>query len=180
MSKTELTEEYKNLLYSKYNILGHLSFLDINDDFSILEKALMSVKKDIFEPNDRFILEHFDTDFYLEEYPYGFNIKNTFTAFNNSDTPLFTLLLITNHFGIGKEISALSLDACDYPTIIETFITKLHYTSSYNPLDVCVQEIVKPAICMLGANRSHRFALFNQFKEKNLLNNIAVSIKGRR
>ena len=175
-SSTHMTQDYRDFLYSKYKILGHLEFKMFDEDFSVLEDYLRKLKKDSFDFNERIIIEHVDCDFYLPEFPYGFNLYNLITAFRTVDIPLFTLLLFTNHFGIHKELSKLCADG-EYPTVIETFIIDPHWTDSYSPVSVNVDAIKMPAISMLGQNRSHRNTLYHFLKENNLLSYVAVSGK---
>lgn len=172
----ELSEKYRQVIYSKYNIIAHVNFLDFDRDFSILEALLRDVKKDYFEPNDRILVEHFDTDFYLNNFSHGFNLYNLIAAFKNIDIPLFTLLLVTNHFGIKEELGRLlGDDPC--PTVIETFISKLHYTEAYQDTDIDADKVIMPAISLMGQHRSHRNALYHFLIKNELLPYIATAIR---
>lgn len=170
-----MNDEFKQVIYKKYNVIGHLEFKQFDLDFLKLEEYLQSRKKESFSPNDRIIIEHCDTDFYADVSEFGFNLFNLFTAFRRADFPFFTILLFTNHFGIDAEIKKIVTDTDDYPTIIESFITVPHYSNNYYDVEVDVNLIEKHAVCMMSASRSHRVALFNFLNENKLLDKIAVS-----
>jgi hypothetical protein len=173
-----MTEQYCNVLYKKYNVLGHFQFKQFDSNWIQFESYLESIKKNVYEHHDRYIIEHQDTDYYiLNDFPYGFWLYNLINVFKNLDIPLYTILLYTNHFGISKEIDRLAPDINDRPTVIETFITNTHYSNSYVDTPVEIDDIEIPAICMMGGTkRVHRFALFRFFEKYNLLDRIATSI----
>jgi hypothetical protein len=170
----ELTENYKTALQSKYCVLDNFSLIRYDRHFELLEKHLGSIIKSQYDPNDRIVIDHFDTDYYLDGFPYGLGLYNLFTVFRKLDIPLYVMLLVTNHYGIAKEVNCLAPDPCDRPTIIETFVSKLHYASVYNNHNVDADMISVPGLCMLGQGRVHRHAIF-RFIESELMDHIALS-----
>lgn len=177
--KSHMTENYKSMLYEKYNIVGHLEFKQFDHNFLSLEEYLQNRKKETFSVRDRFIIEHIDTDYYVDGFPYGFNLYNLFTAFKKVDIPLFTILLFTNHFGIEEEVNGLIEDRRDFPTIVYSFVTKTHYSTKYSHCDIDTSSITMPAVCMLGKPRSHRNALYCYFEAQDLLDRVAVSMRSK-
>ena len=173
-----MTPAYCNALYAKYSIIDHFEFKLFDHDMSKLEQCLQSIKKIRFNPNERIIIEHQDCDYYVDDFPYGLSLYNLFTAFKKIDIPLYTMLLFTNHFGIRKEIDRLAPDPMDRPTVIESFITKIHYAKSYQPVELDAEQIQRPGICMMGQPRSHRHAMHHFLEDNNLLPHVATSIKG--
>jgi hypothetical protein len=171
---SELTDDYRNFLTTKYNVLGGVHLIRYDSDFEKIETILSTLKKDCHPPADRIVIEHFDTDYYLPEFPYGFTLHNLFTAFRKVDLPLFTMLLITNHFGIKREVEKLITDPNDCPTIVETFISSYHYTNYYQDIKVDADEIVMPGVCMMGTKRVHRHAFYRYAESNNLLDYIAI------
>jgi hypothetical protein len=171
----ELTNEYKNLLQSKYSILDHVSICAFDHDFPLLERWLGRNKKSIYNANDRIIIEHFDTDYYLSGVNYGLALYNLFTVFKKLDIPFFTMLIVTNHFGIEQEIKQLALDPYDRPTVIETFVSTLHYTNNYQDQGIDADSIIRPGLCMMGTGRVHRHAMY-RFIESKLQDHVAVSM----
>lgn len=175
-----MTINYQTAIYARYNVLDHCKFQQFDSDSSwvLLENHLKNIKKNIYDPSDRYVIEHQDTDYYLaDEFLYGIGLYNLINVFKNLDIPLFTLLLYTNHFGISKEIDKLATDPNDRPTVIETFITKTHYTNDYCDLEIDSSCIEFPAICLMGgSNRVHRIAMFRFLEQQQLLDIVPTSI----
>ena len=97
----------KKILYTKYSIVARFRMNEFDTDFKKFEKDLLSIKKDHFDADERILIEHVDTDYYLKEFPYGINLYNLFTAFKQADVPLFVMLLFTNNFGIQRWVYVL-------------------------------------------------------------------------
>jgi hypothetical protein len=174
-SHTELTDKYTQALKSKYSVLGHFSLLAFDSQFPVLEQRLSLLKKDVYSANERIIIEHFDTDYYLPNFPYGLSIFNLFSIFRKLDIPLFTMLIVTNSFGISQEVNQLSPDPNDRPTVIETFISNKHYTDCYQNCDLDADSITIAALCMMGQSRVHRSAVY-QFIKAQIMDQVAVSV----
>lgn len=178
-----LTENYYNKFKSLYNIIGHLHFKEFDHDFHILADYLESINNRKFDINDRFIVEHIDTDFYMtNNNTIGINLYNLIEAFLKTDVPIYTLLIYTNHFGIKDEVIKILGNAYDknnFPTIIETFIASAHYPKSFESDGINNDNISKHAICMMkGTPRSHRLAFYNKVVELDMLDKIAISVNG--
>lgn len=172
-----MTKNYKEVLYSKYDILGHYETKWFDSDWLLLEQHLRSTKLDYYTPKQKYIVEHVDTDYYHPDFNYGFCLSNLISVFKTVDIPLHTLLLFTNHFGIEQEINALAPDPHDRPIVVTSFITTTHYTNHYQPVDVNPELIKYPAICMMGAVRTHRNVVFRFLEKHNLLETVATSVK---
>lgn len=174
-----LSNKYTDKLKNQFDILDIIEFTEFDTNFDILRQRLINIKKQEYQINERIVFLHFDTDFYHKRLKYGLNLYNLLEVIRNLDIPVFTIILVTNHFGIKKEIDEILEDQNNSITVIETFITKSHYSSStVADFDISVDKIKFSALSMLGAPRSHRFALYNYFEENNLLEKIQVSIKG--
>ena len=139
-----------------------------------MENHLATIIKPSYNSDDRIIIDHFDTDYYFEGFDYGLGIYNLFTLFRKLDIPLFVMLLVTNHFGITAEINQLAPDPQDRPTVIETLVSSIHYAENYQDLNIDADNISIPGLCMLGAPRVHRHAVF-RFIESELADQIALS-----
>jgi len=168
----QMSSGYRDFIYSKYTIQGHIDSKRFDYNLNILEKFLLVRKKDVFAPTDRIIIEYVDTDFYIDEFPYGLTLHNIITAFKIIDIPLYTLLLYTNHFGISEEVNKLVQDPHNQPTIIETFTHDM--SNNYHDVDSGADNIEMPALSMMGASRNHRHALYQFLKANNLLTQVAV------
>tara|TARA_R110000868_G_scaffold60116_1_gene184181 strand:- start:225 stop:785 length:561 start_codon:yes stop_codon:yes gene_type:complete len=162
MVPSEIPSYVDEIFRENYNILGRISFLDFDYDFNILFDFLSDLKKESYGPNDRIIIEHFDTDIYIPECSVGINLRNFFTVLHSVDIPEFVILLYTNHIGIRTEVQQLSKEKVSGPTVIETMLSNLHYDNTAlidNQLDIT--SIKYNALCMMHLSRSHRHALAN-------------------
>ena len=173
----ELHAKAKDFLHSKYNILLELDCRDFDFDYNLLISLLDKINKPCFEQNERILLVHMDTDYYDQLLPFGLIPINIIRIFKNLGIPLFTLLFMTNHYGIHNEFDSLlsDHDCNDRPTIIETLLSKALLTDNLQiDCNLNFDEIEKQGLCMMGIKRSHRLALANFIKNNNLLENIAL------
>ena len=63
ISQIEITPEYLAAIKNKYKIIDHVNLLSVDFDFALLEKFLNKTKKSHYQANERYIIEHFDTDY---------------------------------------------------------------------------------------------------------------------
>tara|TARA_B110000211_G_scaffold226068_1_gene279168 strand:- start:581 stop:1135 length:555 start_codon:yes stop_codon:yes gene_type:complete len=180
----QTTKKYLDFINSKFNVLAHTNSVDFDYDYNILENLLAECKQEEFSSNDRILIEFFDTAYYDVKFlKHSILLQNIFTLFRQVDIPFFTILFITNHFGLQEEINSILNNHNDYdrPTIIETFISTLSYDSTrVNEVVSDIDCIRFPALSMIGASRSHRYSLYNYLNENNLLDQVHVSIRGRK
>ena len=119
------------------------------------------------------------TDHYEPLLPVGTSINNLIRCFQNIDIPLYTLLFITNHYGISREFDFLLKDhhTNDRPTVVETLLSNLLLSQVADNVALNENKIQKQGLCMMGQQRSHRVAFLNFLKNKNLLDKVALSVK---
>jgi hypothetical protein len=174
----ELRPPALDYINSKFNILLKIDVRDIDQDWTILLNLLEQIKIDQFQPNDRILICHMDTDYYDPLMPVGTSINNLVRCFKKIDIPFFLLLFVTNHYGIQKEFDLLlpTQHPKDRPTIIETLLSDMLLGEIIETDDTIeIDKIQKAGLCMIGHKRSHRVALVNFFKKHSLLDKIAVS-----
>jgi hypothetical protein len=178
-TRCQVPIEIRELIHSKYNVVGSIDFKAFDNNFQTLRNFFIQHKKDRFDVLDRFWIEHQDTDIYISEMSTGVNLRNMFQVIFEIDIPLYTIIIWTNHFGLQKEIDLLCKNhhLLDRPTVIESFCATRHVASNYNEICVDEKSIQHHALCMMGSNRSHRFALYNSLKHVDP-NKLAISIKG--
>ena len=150
-----------------YNVLDVIEFKEFDLDWSWLETWIKKHHKTQFALHDRFVIVHFDTDFYWNGH--GVNLHNLMTVWRHYDLPFYTMILYTNHYGIRREIDEILKDQPqqDRPTIIETFINPGNYAPhGYKHLDNSVDQVQHKALCMMaGTPRSHRYAVYQHLKD---------------
>lgn len=178
-SNTMIPLEIQKLLQSRYNIVGNISFQEFDHDWQHLERFFQTTRPEIFGPDDRYVIEHQDTDIYIEEMLVGINLRNFFQIVHKLDIPQYTIVIWTNHFGLQSELDLLchGQDPNDRPGLIETFCNIWHVADRYDNFDLDANAIQLHALTMMGANRSHRFALYNAIKDL-APDRVAISIKG--
>jgi len=170
--------DWLQTLEKKYNIVDVFNFVRYDYQLDQLKQRLLAVKKPAFDAHDRIVAVHFDTDYYIQG-RVGVNLTNLFTIWQEADIPFHTMLLYTNHTGIQKEIDVLCQHrpAIDRPTIVETVINQLSYlpdTYDAEP-ELDVDQIEYHGLALMGAQRSHRYALYNHIKQH--CDQIAMVIK---
>jgi hypothetical protein len=175
--------ELTSALKSYFNIVGTTNFVKFDHDWDQLKNFFRQTRKETFDPLDRYIIQHQDTDIYISECSVGINLRNFFQVIQSMDIPVYTLIIWTNHIGLQQEIDILCKNQhpLDRPTLIESFCTTTHVGTEdyYNDWSISADQIEIHALSMMGANRSHRFAFYNSLKHIDK-NKLALSIKGSR
>lgn len=181
MNNTELHKSALTYLDSKFNLLLKLDAKSFDVNWELLLEKLRQIKVDTFSSNDRILICHMDTDYYDPLLPVGIIPNNLIRCFKSLDIPMYLLLFVTNHYGISREFDLLLADQhpMDRPTIVETSLCRmvLSELGYKTDTDLNIKHIEKSGLCMVGAQRSHRVATLNFFKNHNLLDYIAVSAK---
>ena len=176
-----ITDKYFDKLSSTFNILDIINFQDFDLNFSVLKDRLSKLNMESYGEKDKIIIEHFDTDYYDENFfKFGLNLYNFFSVIDEMYVPHFVFIICTNHFGISKEIEEINKnhDPDDKPIVVETFLTRTHYCSEVvKDIPINIESIQIPALSMMGAPRSQRFALYNYIKQNDLTDRIEISIK---
>jgi len=177
----EIKESLFNLLSSKFNIITALNLRDLGisyDSMNVFRSDLMKVHQKHYSNHDRILISHMDTDYYDSNYPYGIWISNLIRTFNEFDIPLFTLIIITNHYGLKNEVNMLTTGNRKFkPLVIETLLSDAllgNYNNNVNKL-INSNNIQYSGLCMMGQSRSHRNAMYNFINNESLINNVALS-----
>jgi hypothetical protein len=155
-------------LKTKYNIIAEIDLYQFGKDPGRLYQVLASAYKNQYDPDDRILIYHYDTDFYYQDGGAGFIISNLMTCLNQLDISVCFCLLLTNHYGIVNEINQLSTNKLGMQ-IFENNYTLAHASLTPNPIDTNVDKIVKPYICLNGAKRSHRVLFLCYLRDHQLL-----------
>jgi hypothetical protein len=173
----ELYKESIELIDKKFNVLFSIDCREFDCDYQILVNLIQQIKRDKFEPADRIVLVHMDTDYYDLLLPCGLLIINVIRIFKEHQLPLYLLLFVTNHYGIEKEFNLLleNHDLNDRPTVIKTLLSTALLCNQFDqPIVDNFDNIEKAGLCMIGAKRSHRVAICNYLKNNNLLDKVAL------
>lgn len=155
-------------LQTKYNIIAEINLYKLGNDPGRLYQALASAYKDQYDPNDRILIYHYDTDFYYGRGEAGFIISNLMTCLNHLDISVCFCLLLTNHYGISNEINQGVTNEFGMQIFENNYLLK-QTDPNPNPIDINVDKIVKSYICLNGAKRSHRVMFLCYLREHQLL-----------
>ena len=188
MIKSRLSTKLRKLLNNKFNIIEEIDLINTDFDFSILKNILLKTKKDHYTNIDKYIIIHYDTDYYLPHCPYGLTIFNLVKTFTEVDISLDNIIFVTSYPGIKKEFELLVPEyeqPYNLPIIIDNCITcfndELHAIRNALPNNVVkIDTIEKRAVCMLGQSRAHRHILYNFIKKHNLFDKIATSFNNKK
>jgi len=170
-----LRKEVIDIVESRYEILDIISLLEYDSQLDKLDQLLSKYNNYTFSFNQRILITHDDTDYYISNSCPGFTLYNVFVLLHKYSIPHEFLIIFTNHYGIENEITQLSAQICnsDSPKVICT-------SQWYDYSDVVLPSNQLPEIknlfcCLNGVNREHRLLTLCCLKEHNLLNQGTVS-----
>lgn len=169
---------YLSVLQSQFNILDVIEFKSFDIDFTGMPARLGANIKPVYHARDRFIIVHFDTDFYW--HGHGINLNNMMAVWHDLGIPFFTMILYTNHIGIQQEIDRICQDQHekDRPMVIETFLNPGNYPADLADEDIDFNSIDTHALCLMaGSQRSHRFGVYNHLRDIGP-ERLAMTLKG--
>lgn len=161
-----MPQEIFDVFAAKYNIIASIETKEFDLNFDHLRHFFASTKKQKFASQDRYIIVHQDTDVYINEMSVGLNLRNLLVIVEELDIPFYTIIIWTNHFGLQREIDLLCQNqhSQNRPTVIESFCTVTHVADSYQDRPLAVDSIHYQGLCMMGAPRSHRYALYTSLR----------------
>ena len=161
-------------LQNKYHVVAEIDLVELDHDPQSLYQALKSAHREHYEPDDRILIYHYDTDYYYSQNTPGFTLTNLFTCLSSLDISINFCLLLTNHYGIQKEIHALCKNTTDMP-VFESNYTLLQTTPNPRHIHINIESISKAYICLNGAKRSHRVLFLSYLKAQELLDHGILS-----
>lgn len=163
-------------LETKYNIVGQLDLMEYGYSVVTMYNQLKSFYKDAYKHNDRILIYHYDTDFYIDRT--GTTLYNLLTCLSDLNIPLEFCILLTNHYGISQEIEnspVLNTSTSKSLTIFESNYTILQSTPQAVETDIDADLIRYPYICLQGSRRYHRLLFSCGLKDRGLLDKGLVS-----
>jgi hypothetical protein len=135
---------------------------------------LFAAYKEEYAPNEKIIVYHYDTDYYIENT--GFCLHNFLQCLKFLNISPSVIVMLTNHHGIEKEIKTWYSKNCieldynmDHMLIFESNHTRAQTTPTPLPTNLDQNEISFPFICLFGSKRVHRVAFFSMLKQNHTL-----------
>ena len=179
-----LTDNFINTVKSKVNIIDIIDLFLYDQDFDSLKDRISKTKKESFDPNDFYLISHYDPEYYLPHCPYGLTTFNLVRTFQELDISLSRLIIVTNctgHLNQFKYLIPIELHKFELPIVIDDCLTAFSSNFldnfNYTNLDINAKKIKVNAISMMRVPRLHRNALYNHIVKENLLHKIAISYK---
>lgn len=147
-----------------YKVLDQLVIADYDQDWSGLYQQLCQSKKSHYLPEDKYIVHHQDTEYFLGDT--GFAIENFNRVVRSLDIDPCRFVIFTNHRGSRHRW----LSYCDHEqnqyTVIETPWTELLCYDQ--PRITPWRGLQHHFCCIMGAGRTHRDKLSHWIKERDL------------
>jgi hypothetical protein len=185
----KLHPHLEKILRKTYNILGIVNLSDQSPEWGLesfainkLYSLLAPLTKKTYDINDRIIIMHFDTDYYIDpldnSHP-GLMITYVQQMCSALNIPNYFILMITNHDNIEKELTYLqkkySVDDIPIPYINCELVMYAINSSAAQPVNLNQELICKKYSCLNYNSRPHRDRLMSLLTVNNLLDEGLVS-----
>jgi hypothetical protein len=171
-----LQKKALDIVTKKYKILETIDLVCYDYDITKLYELLSRYENYTFKTNERILILHHDPDYYVSPDVCGFTIYNLITILNQLNISNEFLIMLTNHYGIKKEIQN------QFNALSNSQAFKVIYTSQWYdfPENIITQEpkhsqFQKLYCCLNGIQRQHRMAMLCNLTEKSLLDQGIVS-----
>lgn len=175
--KNILWKSFQSDLEQKYSVLKYIDLLELDYQVEEIQEMLESVYKNEYKLDEKIVILHYDTDFYLYN-SIGVTLHNLITIINYLNISPSVFIILTNHYGLNSELEqyykknyrSFNIDN-DWFNIIEN-----NYTSQQAPEDnfldckVDSNQIMYHYSCLNGSPRTHRKVLLAAMSELNIIN----------
>lgn len=163
-----------------FDILDVIDLLHADSDLNGLYERLKKIKKEVFAPEEKIVILHFDSEYYYQGCPLGFQTHNLFSIWRSLDIPYSVMMLIHNQHGIERGIEHFIVCANDSPTLINvlvnrTSISHLKHWIANPPIPKNIEYFA--ACLMQGTPRAHRVALMQYLTKHNLLDLVRTNFR---
>lgn len=162
-------------LEKKYKILTKIAISELDGNPALFYSKLKSVYKSEYQPDEKIIVYHCDTDYY-DNQSHGLLFTNFLQCLIALDISPSVIILLTNNYGIEEEIRNFYKKNCynfdydhDYMNVFESNYNVLQSSPSIENTPIDIDKIVKHYICLNGVKRVHRVYFLCGLKDNNLL-----------
>ena len=169
-------------LSDRYQILGSVDLINACTNPGRMYQQLKALYRPHYRANERILVYHYDTDYYLDKKSTGFGLYNFLTALHDLDIGPGFCILITNHYGIEFEINQYYQrylpthnQVHDQICVFESNHSELLGTPTPQENNLEAEKIQYPFICLGGGQRSHRIMFLSLLAECGVLNQGLVS-----
>jgi hypothetical protein len=160
-----------DIVNARYEILEIIDLVQYDYQLDKLDQLLSKYNDYTFLNNQRIIILHHDTDYYISNNSQGFTIFNLCILLNRYQIPHEFLIMFTNHYGIENEIAQLSSQICNCRPFKIIYTSQWYdYPDSESINNSQVVSIKNLFCCLNGVNRAHRLLTLCYLKKNNLFN----------
>lgn len=179
-SKTPIAD----LIESHFNVLKTIIITKVDHDLTVMEEMVAGIE--VYSADDRYLIIDPDTHYYLPGLEYSLTWFNIIKSFIRLGIPLWTIIVISNGANLEQQFKHIvpSNMQSTMPTVIDlnTAISALNERIYFDAMktgssEFSTDQITHHGISMMGVARVHRNMLYNQLKNRELLDRIAVSYK---
>ena len=160
-----------------YNFIDSIRLINHDNAWHGLTRHYQALKKPTYDPRERFLVQHFDTEYFFNGI--GFTTENFITMIRHLDIDPVRFVIMTNHYGSSKYWHQFCPGELNRFHVIETPLTfpTLGALQNYflQPEFYCQYHFV----CMMGNMRTHRTLLLKFLHQHNLIENNLVSARTR-
>lgn len=155
----------------QYEVLDIIDLETFSTDLTKLVNRFEQHRSRVFEPTQRLVVLHHDTDYYPDVNGTGFLVYNFLHIMSNLDISTEHCLFVTNHMGIGSEVAEVATQQFNItpPLVVETSQWYDFPDLEFMHRGITTNNIEYVYSCLNGLHRDHRVAMLSYLKHYNLL-----------
>jgi len=163
----------------KYQVLLWCDLLanDLDVHLTDLYNTFLPFKNFEFGPQQRLIIHHRDTDYYTNLDAHGFTMWNLYKLLNYLNIPSEFVILVTAFSGIQEESTRLAKSFNISP--MTTIYCPYQWCPEPNDvidLDIQIDQIEFPFVCLNGMPRNHRLYALSRLKDLDMFDQGMISL----
>ena len=165
-----LWDEIQETLDKKFKVLCYINLSIADLSPAVLDQMLKGFHNYVFKSNEKIIIAHADTQYYLPSCKFSITLYNLHKTLSTYNIPLESILMFTNHYGIEEELKLLAnIFNCANPiTAFVSFYDTVGTVNKVNPISINHNTIDHLFCCINGIQRSHRILLLSMLKHHDL------------
>lgn len=173
-----IKQEVLDIVNARYEILDIVDLVEYDYQLDKLDQLLSKYSNYVFLKNQRILILHHDTDYYINKNSTGFTLHNLCVLLNQYRVPTESLIMFTNHYGIKEEIAQLSKQLCNSNTLTVIYTSQWYdfpdssIVSEPNHQSANIKNLF---CCLNGVNRIHRLLTLCYFQKYNLIDAGTIS-----
>jgi hypothetical protein len=166
------------MIPSQLEILGEIYLAQYDRDLEMLYRKLVSLRRDRYEPYQKIVIVHEDTEYFFPNCLTGITTHNLMLLINYVDIPLSAIVFVTLHDQFAESIKSFITHDDDKPEVHVPLVTAQNYHNIKNILNDKIEptkNIQHGLLCILGTPREHRMKLYQYLSFHSCLDKIVVN-----